>query len=134
MYYFLTLFIFALALPALAQNTKLDSLKAEYSRINHEIQKESAVLKLATVRSLVEDNDALTTAGFIVQADTTDGEYVQIVMPDSLMREAQFTLQETGKHGIPFISTSDPTVLRIPANWLSRAAEALEAAFPAPTR
>ena len=131
---YVTICIIALALPALAQNAKLDSLKTEYSRINHEIQKESAVLKLASVRSLVEDNDALTKAGFTVIADTTDGEYVQISMPDSLVREVALVFREHGEESIPFIKTSEPGVIRIHGNRMRKVTEALEAAFPAPTR
>ena len=132
MYYFLTLFIFAL--PLSAQTAQIDLLKLELlaaqKALNIELSKQS-------VADITLDS-TLTAKGYSVQVDTvyaeSEADYVQLVMPDSLAREALLTLREAGERGIAFIKTSDPNVIRIHKNRLKRAAEALEAAFPAPTR
>jgi len=136
MRYITAVLLIALAASVSAQTAEIDSLKAEAKALNHRIQKAMA----KEVHRVTTLDAALVTVGYVVQADTTDGDYIQIVIPDSLQREAVLTLREAGKHGIRFIKTSDPNVIRIHKNRLPRAVKAIKTtlsedeAFPAPTR
>lgn len=121
----LTLLLLALALPLSAQ-TKLELLQAEYQRVNHEIQKEMALGKLLSVKLFVVEDPLLTAHGFSVLADTTDGRYVQVVMPNSLTRESRLLLREAR---IKFLKTSVDSVIRIPGNSLKDVAKVLKASL-----
>jgi len=125
-----TALLFALALPLSAQTAQIDSLTAEVKRIEHELQK----AKASHAAQAITLSDRLQDLGYAVEADTTDGDYVQVVLPDSLTRETKLILREADYGGIYFVKTSKASVIRIHASSVTEVTEALEAAFPAPTR
>jgi len=121
MRYIIPLLFIALTLPLSAQTVEIDSLKAEYLALNHEIQKAEAAYNF---KSITLDS-ALVAVGYRIEADTTDAEYVVFIMPDSLAREALLDIREVGDRGIPFIKTNNPNVIRVHRNRLSRIVKAL---------
>jgi len=137
MYYFLTLFIIGMAFPVAAQDVaetaEIDSLQKEMLHLNHLVQKAKAQYHFERVTF----DSTLAALGYGVIADTTDGDYIQLVMPDSLRRETKLILREVDIRGIRFIKTDDANVIRVHKNRLPRIVKALSddrEAFPAPTR